>query len=233
MTSSTMVKLNPEIVHIFAMLNSEFLEKVNLMPRILKSVSRILILGCLVCGCSSQSQQLPTNAPTVELISLTSVILNSDEINTSDVLNVNNSQEISDRGDCLPMDCAISVWDVLQQEPTAFTASNSILQLVISLRSYQTPENANSSAEKIIRESGGQPGIRIIRIPVKTLPEQSWAYAEDGRFVSLISVYENIQIGISISEQTWGINEPEKAVAFLAKLAEMQIDKLMLSKKGK
>ena len=203
------------------------------MPRFLKLVSNILILGCFTCGCSSQSQQVPTNIPTADLAPLTSVILNSAEINTSDLLKVDDGLEISDRSDCLPKDCAFSIWDILQQELLALTGTNSSLQLAISLRSFQTPEDANSNTVKIIRENGGQPGIRMIEIPVTILPEQSWAYAEDGRIVFVIIIYENIQIGVSLSHSTAGIgiNESEKAVVLLANLAKMQIDKLILSSK--
>jgi len=162
-------------------------------------------------------------------MSLTSGILVSDEINTSNLLKVDDGLEISDRSDCLPKDCAFSVWGILQQESPALTVSNATLQLAISLRSFQTPEDANSNAVKVITENGGQPGIRVIEIPIKTLPEQSWAYAEDGRVVFVITTYGNIQIGASLSGSTGGINEPEKAVALLANLAKLQIDKLMLS----
>lgn len=82
-----------------------------------------------------------------------------------------------------------------------------------------------------MRENGGQPGIQMLEIPVETLPEQNWAYAEDGRIVYVITVYGNIQIDISLSQYTGGINDSEKAVALLANLAKMQIDKLALSNK--
>ena len=201
------------------------------MSRFLKLVSNIIILGCFTSGCSSQSQQVPTKIPTVDLMPLTSSILISDEINTSDLLKVDEGLVISDRSDCLPKDCAFSVWDVLEQDSLALTVSNSTLQLAISLRSFQTSEDANSNVEKTIRENGGQPGIRMIEIPIETLPEQGWAYAEDGRVVNVITVYGNIQIGISLSQYTGGINESEKAVALLANLAKMQIDKVALSNK--
>ena len=201
------------------------------MSQFLKLISNLLILGCVLCGCSSPSQRVPTKIPTVELTPLTLGLLISDEINTSDLLKVDDGLIISDRSDCLPHDCAFSVWDVLEQDSLALTVSNSPLQLAISLRSFQTPEDANSHAEKTIRENGGQPGIRMIEIPIGTLPEQSWAYAEDGRVVHVITVYGNIQIGISLSQSTGGINESEKAVALLANLAKMQIDKLALSNK--
>jgi len=201
------------------------------MSRFLKLISNLLILGYLTCGCSSQLQQAPTNIPTVDLPPLTSVILNSDEINTSNLLKVDDGLEISDRTDCLPENCAFRVWDILQQESLALTVSNSTLQLGISMRSFQTAEDANSQVEKTIRENGGQPGIRMIEIPIEILPEQSWAFAEDGRDIYVITVYENIQIGVSLSQYTGGINDAEKAVVLLAKLAKMQIDKLVLSNK--
>ena len=201
------------------------------MSRFLKLISNILILGCFTCGCSRQSQPVPTTIPIVDLTPLTSGMLVSDEINTSGLLKVDDGLIISDRSDCLPKDCAFSVWNILEQDSLALTVSNSTLQLAISLRSFQTPEDANSNAEKTIRENGGQPGIRMIEIPIETLPEQSWAYAEDGRLVYVITVYGNIQIGISLSQYTGGINESEKAVVLLANLAKMQIDKLVLSNK--
>jgi len=102
------------------------------------------------------------------------------------------------------------------------------LELAISLIRFQTPEDAISSAVRI-SGNAGQPGFRFIVIPAKTLSEHSFAYAEDGRYVLLVTVYENIQISISISEYTWKIHEPEKAGTFLANVAKMQIDKLMLS----
>ncbi len=111
------------------------------------------------------------------------------------------------------------------------TVSNSTLQLAISLKSFQTPEAANSNAEKTMRENGGQPSIQMLEIPVETLPEQNWAYAENGRIVYVITVYGNIQIDISLSQYTGGINDSEKAVALLENLAKMQIDKLALSNK--
>jgi len=165
------------------------------------------------------------------LTPLTSGILISDEINTSNLLKVDDGLIISDRNDCLPKDCAFSVWDILEQDSLGLTVSNSTLQLTISLRSFQTLEDANSYAGKTIRENGGQPGIRMIEIPIETLPEQSWAYAEDGRIVHVITVYGNIQIGISLSQYTGGINDPEKAGVLLANVAKMQIDKLALSNK--
>jgi len=201
------------------------------MSRFLKLVSNILILGCFTCGCGSQSQQAPTNIPTIHLTPLTSGILISDEINASNLLKVDEGLLISDRSDCLPEDCAHSVWDILEQDSLGLTVSNSTLQLGISIRSFQTAEDANSNAEKIIRENGGQPGIRMIEIPIEILPEQSWAYAEDGRLIIVITVYGNIQIGLSLSQYTGGINESEKAAVLLANLAKMQIDKLVLSNK--
>src|SRR5215208_7682008 len=107
------------------------------MSRFLKLISNILILGYLTYGCNGQSQQAPTNIPTVDLTPLRSVILNSDEINTSNLLKVDAGLEISDRTDCLPKDCAFSVWDILQQEPLALTVSISTLQLGILMRSFQ------------------------------------------------------------------------------------------------
>ena len=162
---------------------------------------------------------------------LTLALLVSQEINASDFLKVDDGLLISDRSDCLPEACVRSVWDILEQDSLGLTVSNSTLQLGISIRSFQTAEAANSLAEKIISENGGRPGIRTIEIPLETLPEQSWAYAEDGRLIMVITVYGNIQIGLSLSQYTGGMNEPEKAVVLLADLAKMQIDKLELSNK--
>lgn len=198
------------------------------MSRFLKLVSNMIILGCLIYGCSRQSQQVPTSIPTVDLMPLTAVILNSDEINASNLLKVNEGLEISDRTDCLPKDCAFRVWDILEQESLALTVSNSTLQLGISIRSFQTAEAANAHAEEKVRENGGQPGTRTIEIPSEILPEQSWAYAEDGRVIYLITVDGNRQIDVLLSQYTGGINDSEKAVVFLAKLARMQIDKFVL-----
>ncbi len=71
----------------------------------------------------------------------------------------------------------------------------------------------------------------MIEIPLEILPEQSSAYAEDGRLITVITVYGNIQISLSLSQYTGGINETEKAVVLLTDLAKMQIDKLVLSNK--
>lgn len=199
------------------------------MSRFLKRISNILILGCFACGCSIQTQRVPTDIPTMDLTPLTSGILISDEINSSGLVKVDEGLIVSDRNDCLPKDCAFSVWDILEQD--SLDGSDPILQLAISLRSFRNPEDATSNAETTIRKYAGQPGILIVEIPKAILPEQSWAYAEDGRFVIIITVYGNIQIGISLSEQTWGINDPGKAAALLADLAKLQIDKLALLSK--
>lgn len=198
------------------------------MPGLLKSLSMLLFLGSFVCGCSRQPQQVPTNVPTAGLAPLSSIILTSDEINTSELLKVDEGLTIPERDDCLPTDCAHRVWDILQEEPLAFTDSNASLQLAISLRSFQTSEDAKSSADKI-GGNAGQPGFQFIEIPAAILPEYSFAYAEDGRYVVLVTVYENILVSISISESAWKINEPEKAGTLLADAARMQIDKLTLS----
>lgn len=201
------------------------------MSQFLKLISNILFLGCFICGCSNQPQRVPTNIPAIDLAPLTIGILLSEEINASHLLKVDDGLIISDRSNCMPKDCAFSIWDILEQDSLALTVSNSTLQLAISLKSFQTPEAANSNAEKTMRENGGQPGIQMLEIPVETLPEQNWAYAEDGRIVYVITVYGNIQIDISLSQYTGGINDSEKAVALLANLAKMQIDKLALSNK--
>lgn len=172
----------------------------------------------------------PQNNSVIDLESPRSVILKSSDINTSNLLKVDDGLEISDRSDCLPKDCAFSVWKILEPDSLALSVSNSTLQLVISLRSFQTPEDANSDAEKTIGENGGRPGYRLIEVPVNILPDQSWAYAHDGWFVVVTTTYENMEIGVSLSGSTGGINDSEKAAALLANLAKMQIDKLMLAK---
>lgn len=199
------------------------------MSLFLKRISNILILGCVACGCSFQAQRVPTDIPTVDLTTLTSGILISDEINSSGLVKVDDGLIVSDRSDCLPKDCAFRVWNILEQD--SLDASDPILQLAISLRSFQTPEGANSNAERARGRYAGQPGIQIIEMPIDTLPDPCCAYAEDGRLVIVITVYGNIQIDLSLSEQTWGIHDPGKAAALLADLATLQIDKLALLSK--
>ena len=173
----------------------------------------------------------PQNNSVINLESPRSVILKSSDINTSNLLKVDDGLEISDRSDCLPKDCAFSVWKILQQESLA-PSSTSSLQLVISLRSFQTPEDAKSNAAKGISGNGGRPGYRLIEVPVNILPEQSWAYAHAGWFVVVTTTYGNMEIGVSLSHSTGGIeiDESEKAVILLANLAKIQIDKLILAK---
>jgi hypothetical protein len=173
----------------------------------------------------------PQNNSVINSESPRSVILKSSDINTSNLLKVDDGLEISDRSDCLPKDCAFSVWKILQQESLA-PSSTSSLQLVISLRSFQTPEDAKSNAAKGISENGGRPGYRLIEVPVNILPEQSWAYAHAGWFVVVTTMYGNMEIGVSFSHSTGGIeiSESEKAVILLANLARLQIDKLILAK---
>lgn len=172
----------------------------------------------------------PQNNSTVNLESPASVILKSSDINTSNLLKVDDGLEISDQSDCLPKDCAFSVWKILQQESLA-PSSTSSLQLIISLRSFQTPEDAKSSAVKGMN-NGGQPGYRLLVVPGNILPEQSGAYAHAGWFVVLTTTYGNMEIDISLSHSTGGIeiSEAENVVALLANLAKMQIDKIMLAK---
>jgi len=199
------------------------------MSRFLKLISSIFILGCLTCGCSSQAQPTPITIPIIDLTPLTSGILSSDEINTSGLLKVDEGLITSDLNNCPAKECAISVWNILEPDLLGFMSPNSGPDIVISLGRYQTPEDAISNADKTSR--AGDPGIRIIAIPIETLPKHSWAEAEDGRLVVLSTVYGNIHVGISLSEQTWKINEPEKAVALMANIAKLQIDKLALSTK--
>ena len=173
----------------------------------------------------------PQNNSVIDLESPRSVILKSDEINASNLLKVDDGLEIPDRSDCLSKDCAASVWKILQQESFA-PGSNSSLQLGISLRSFRTPEDANSSAVMGISENGGRPGFRILESPVNILPEQSWAYAHAGWFVVVTTTYGNMEIALSLSHSTGGIgiDESEKAIILLANLAKIQIDKLILAK---
>jgi hypothetical protein len=181
-------------------------------------------------------ESLPTfistsqNNSVIDLDSLESLILKSSDINASNLLKVDNGQEISNQSDCLPKDCAFSIWKILQQEALV-PSSTSSLQLVISLRSFQTAEDAKSNAAKG-SNIGGQPGYRWLEIPVNILPEQSGAYAHAGWFVVVTTTYGNIEIDISLSHSTGGIdiNESDKAVALLVNLAKMQIDKIMLAK---
>ena len=173
----------------------------------------------------------PQNNFAINLESPASVILKSSDINTSNLLKVDDGLEIYDRSDCLPKDCAFSVWKILQQESLA-PSSTSSLQLVISLRSFQTPEEAKSNREKF-SNIGGRPGYRLIETPINILPEQSWAYAHAGWFVVLITMYGNMEISVSLSHSSGGIDisESDKATALLANLAKMQIDKIICCKK--
>lgn len=180
------------------------------------------ILLCLLSACAAPTATLPPPSP------LTSFILDSDKINDSNWLIVDDGLVISDREDCLPKDCAFSVWEVLQPEALGLTVSNSSLELVISLRSFQTPEDADSHVEITSRQYAGQPGKQWVEIPANILPDHSVAYAEDGRYVVLITVDRNILITFSLSSSTEGIYETEKAVDLLANLAKIQIDKLRL-----
>jgi len=172
----------------------------------------------------------PQNNSGMDLESPTFVILKSSDINTSNFLKVDDGLEVSDRSDCLPKDCAFSVWKILQQEALA-PSSTSSLQIVISLRSFQTLEDAKSSAVKGM-ENGGQPGYRLLEVPSDILPEQSWAYAHAGWFVVVTTTYGNMEIDVSLSHSTGGIdiNESDKAVALLVNLAKMQIDKIIFAK---
>ena len=172
----------------------------------------------------------PQNNSVINLESPASVILKSSDINTSNFLKVDDGLEVSDRSDCLPKDCAFSLWKILQQESLA-PSSTSSLQLVISLRSFQTPEDAKSNREKL-SNIGGQPGYRLIEVPVNILPEQSWAYAHAGYFVVVTTTYGNMEIDVSLSHSTGGIdiNESDKAVALLVNLAKRQIDKIIFAK---
>jgi hypothetical protein len=172
----------------------------------------------------------PQNNSAINLESPASVILKSSDINTSNLLKVDDGLVLSNRSDCLLKDCAVSVWKILQQESLA-PSSTSSLQLVISLRSFQTPEDAKSNREKL-SNIGGQPGYRLIEVPVNILPEQSWAYAHAGYFVVVTTTYGNMEIAVKLSHGSGGIgiDESENAVILLANLARLQIDKLILAK---
>jgi len=167
--------------------------------------------------------------PTVDLTPLTQAILISDEMNASGLLKVDEGLILSERSDCLRKDCAFNVWNILEGDSLGFADPNSDLELGIGLKRFQTQEEAYSNAQK--PSKAGDPGVRLIEIPIKTLPKQSSAWAEDGRLVVVTIVHGNIQIFISLSESTWKINQPEKAVALLANAAKLQIDKLALLNK--
>lgn len=90
------------------------------MSQFLKLISNILFLGCFICGCSNQPQRVPTNIPEIDLAPLTIGILLSEEINESHLLKVDNGLIISDRSNCMPKDCAFSIWDILEQDSLTY-----------------------------------------------------------------------------------------------------------------
>jgi len=198
------------------------------MPRHLQLALIVLVLGICLSGCGGHSSQTPARSPTSTTlmpISVGQAILTSDDINASGLLKVSGGSEISDFKDCSIEDCRFFVWNILEPEALAITSAGKNVDLVIKLRVFQTPEDANSSAMKAYR--GGDPGIRILDIPVGILPDTSFVLAEDGRLISLISVYQNMEIGIAISQSSAGLTDAEKAALLMTNLAKLQIDKIV------
>ncbi|HNN13024.1 MAG TPA: hypothetical protein PKL78_05660 [Anaerolineales bacterium] len=185
-------------------------------------ISMNFLLVCVLCACATPPTAHPPSP-------LTSSILNTDEINRSDWLKVDDGLIVSDRADCLPQNCAFGIWDVFQPESLGFTSPDTSLELVISLRSFQSMEEADSQFEIESGQYAGQPGKQWLEIPATILPDHSVAYAEDGRYVVLYTVDGNTLIVVTLSSFNWGINEAEKAASLLANLAKLQIDKLRLS----
>jgi len=199
------------------------------MPRYLQLVLIVLILGVYLSGCGGQSSQTPTRFPTsattLTPISVGQAILTGDDINASNLLKVDGGSEISDAKGCSMEDCRFTVWKILEPESLSIASAGKNVDLVITLSFFQTAEDANSSAKEAYR--GGDPGIRIIDIPVGSLPDRSYVLAEDGRLISLVSVYQNMEIGITISQSQWGLTDAEKAGLLMTNLAKLQIDKII------
>jgi len=199
------------------------------MPRYLQLALIVLVLGICLSGCGGgHSSQTPARSPTSTTlmpISVGQAILTSDDINASGLLNVSGGSEISDSKGCSIEDCRFFVWNILEPESLAIASAGKNVDLVITLRGFQTPEDANSSAMKAYR--GGDPGIRIIDIPVGILPDTSFVLAEDGRVITLLSVYQNMEIGIAISQSSAGLTDAEKAALLMTNLAKLQIDKIV------
>jgi len=158
-------------------------------------------------------------------ISVAQAVLTSDDINASNLIKVDGGSEISESKSCPREDCRFFVWNILESDSLSIAIAGADLDLVITLRVFQTAEDANSSAMEAYR--GGDPGIRIIDIPVGILPDTSYVLAEDGRLIYLVSVYQNIEIGITISQSSAGLTDAEKAGLLMTKLAKLQLDKII------
>ena len=199
------------------------------MPRHLQLALIVLVLGIYLSGCGGHSSLTPTRSPTSATtlmpISVGQAILTSDDINASNLLKVDGGSKISDFKDCPMGDCRFFVWNILEPDSLSIAIAGKDVDLAIKLRFFQTAEDANSSARKAYR--GGDPGIRIVDIPVGILPDTSYVLAEDGRLISLVSVYQNMEIGITISQSSAGLTDAEKAGLLMTKLAKLQIDKII------
>lgn len=199
------------------------------MPRHLQLALIVLFLGICLSGCGGDSRQTPassaTSAPTLIPISVIQAILTSADINSSNLLKVDGGSEIAESQSCPKADCRFFVWNILEPDSLSIAIAGAGLDLVIKLRVFQTAEDANASAKEAYR--GGSPGIRIIDIPVGILPETSYIVAEDGRLITLVSVDQNMEIGVSISQSTAGLTDAEKAGLLMTKLAKLQIDKII------
>jgi hypothetical protein len=201
------------------------------MPRHLRLVFIVLVLGICLSGCGDDARQAPTQSPisaaTLMPISVAQAVLTSDDINASNLIKVDGGSEISESKSCPREDCRFFVWNILEADSLSIAIAGADLDLVITLRFFQTAEDANSSAMEAYR--GGDPGIRIIDIPVGILPDTSYVLAEDGRLIYLVSVYQNIEIGITISQSSAGLTDAEKAGLLMTKLAKLQLDKIIRS----
>ncbi len=199
------------------------------MPRHLQLALIVLVFGICLSGCGGDSRRAPTKSPTSAAtlmpISVAHAILTSDDINASNLLKVDGGSEISHFKDCLMEDCRFFVWKILEPESLSIAIAGAGLDLGIKVRSFQTVEDANSSARQAYR--GGSPGIRIIDIPVGILPDTSYVLAEDGRLIYLVSVYQKMVIGITISQSSAGLTDAEKAGLLMTKLAKLQLDKII------
>ncbi|MEO8357251.1 MAG: hypothetical protein ABI621_15195 [Chloroflexota bacterium] len=201
------------------------------MPRHLQLILIVLIIGICLSGCGGHSSLTPTRSPTSATtlipISVGQAILTSDDINASNLIKVDGGSEISDSKGCPIEDCKFFAWNILEPDSLSIAIAEKSLDLVITLRSFQSSEDANSSAMKVYRENGGNPGIRLIDIPVGILPDTSFVLAEDGRVISLLSGYQNMVIGIGISASSAGLTDAEKAGLLMTNLAKLQIDKII------
>jgi len=197
------------------------------MPRHL--LLTFIVLGICISSCGGDASQTPTISPSPEPtlmpISVEQAILTSDDINASNLLKVDGGLEISDSKDCPMEDCRILVWKILDPDSLSIAIARAGLDLVISVRSFQTAEDANSSAAQAYR--GGSPGIRIVDISAGILPDNSYILAEDGRLIYLVSVFQKMVISVTISQGQAGLTDLEKAGRIMTNLAKLQIDKII------